>query len=437
MSSFGHPFHETPNFDALCNRGMRFTHAYSACTVCSPSRAAILTGQYPARTNLTDWIPGHEDPKAKLKIPNWHRQLDHQHITLPEALVEGGYRTGFFGKWHLIPIQTQRPAAHALGGFEEPQKQHSPILHGFDVNIGGREWGQPRGRGKYFYPFDMPGLEHGEEGEYLTDRLTEEAIGFIGKSSTKPFLLYMSYYSVHGPVMGKQADVAYFESNVSNESAPSTRKQKPAEYAAMHKAVDDSIGRIVEELQTAGELQNTIFIFTGDNGGDYHSACGGLRGYKGFGFEGGVRVPTCVVWPGVTQPGSLCKAPVVGTDFYPTILAMAGLPDRDEQHLDGEDLTPLLKQTGGLTRQSLFWHYPHYHRTKPYGAVRHGDWKLMEFFEDGQLMLFDLANDPNEERDLAQSKPTRASELLEELRAWRTEVGAQMPTPNSNVSDAG
>jgi arylsulfatase A-like enzyme len=425
MGAYGNQYHETPHFDALCARGMRFTTAYSACTVCSPSRAAILTGQYPGRTNLTDWIPGHRRPEAKLKIPDWKRFMDHSHTTLPEALQQAGYRTGFFGKWHLVPIEDQQR--------EQPETEHTPQDHGFDVNIGGREWGQPRGRGRYFYPFDMPGLEEGEEGEYLTDRLTDEAVQYLEESTSQPFLLYLSYYTVHSPVMAKPEDLQYFTDKPRDKEKTATGKTNPAAYAAMHKALDDSVGRVVAKLEALGQLDNTILVFTGDNGSDFNTSCGGLRGIKGLAFEGGVREPTCVVWPGVTEPGSVCDTPIIGTDFFPTLLAMAGLPQLPEQHLDGENLEPLLRQTGALQRDTLYWHYPHYHRTKPYGAIRQGDWKLIEFFEDGELLLFDLKNDPAEQHDLAATHPEKRQELLANLLAWRAEVGAQMPTERAPV----
>ena len=208
MSDYGNNYHETPNFDELCARGTKFTHAYSACTVCSPSRAAILTGQYPARLHLTDFIPGHPRPKGKLSVPNWSRKIDPSAPTLANSLQQHGYDTWFLGKWHLMPVyrdwsKEQSAAARA---------KHTPQVHGFDVNIGGREWGQPKGRGRYFYPFDMPGLREGHDGEYLTDRLTDEAIQLLDAKSDAPFLLYLSYYTVHTPVVGKPELADYFRS---------------------------------------------------------------------------------------------------------------------------------------------------------------------------------------------------------------------------------
>ncbi len=426
MGAFGSTVHETPHFDALCQRGMRFTNAYSACTVCSPSRAAILTGQYPGRINLTDYIPGQHRPKEPLKIPDWQKYLDHEHTTLAEALQQAGYRTGFFGKWHLTPVGRGRASTDEE--FKQLQASHTPLDHGFDVNVGGREWGQPKGRGKYFFPFDMPGLEDSAQGDYLTDRLTDEAVEYLGETGDQPFLLYMSYYSVHGPIMGKRDDIEHFEDQPDENWPTDMGRVNPAEYAAMHKSVDDSIGRIVAKLEALGQLENTAIFFTGDNGGNWNSACGGLREFKGFAFEGGVREPTCIVWPGVTQPGSVSDTPIIGTDFYPTMLAVAGLPQMPEQHLDGKNLEPLLTGSGDIDREALYWHYPHYHRTRPYGAIRQGDWKLIEFFEDERLMLFNLKEDPGEQHDLAQAQAAKTRALHDKLKAWRLDVDAQMPT---------
>lgn len=425
MGAYGNEYHETPEFDALCQQGMRFTSAYSACTVCSPSRAAIVTGRYPARLHLTDWIAGHKHPKAKLQVPDWKRQIDHSLVTLPEALKQAGYQTWFLGKWHLMPIYDEWSADKTA----QEQSAHTPQRHGFDVNVGGCEWGQPKGHGRYFYPFEMPGLEEGHEGEYLTDRLTDEALKLMDDAGDEPFLLYMSYYSVHTPIMGKPELTEYFAEKDGGERGEISKHQR-AEYAAMHKSVDQSVGRIMAKLDELGQRENTIVIFTGDNGGDWHQYCGDFRGRKGTAFEGGVREPTCIVWPGVVEPGSVSDVPVIGMDFYPTMLQMAGLDLMPAEHLDGVSLVPVLKGTGEVDRQELFWHYPHYHRTTPYSAIRRDNWRLIEFHEDGELMLFDLQSDPHEEHDLAKSRPQLAAELRDRLNTWRNEVDAQMPTPN-------
>lgn len=423
LGCFGSTFHETPNIDRLCAQGMKFTRAYSGCTVCSPSRAAILTGRAPARLHLTDWIAGHKKPFAKLSVPDWQMFIDQERVTLPEALkAEGGYISQFIGKWHLMPDPT--PALWP---------EHTPEKHGFDGNIAGREWGQPKGPGKYFFPWNMPNLDGGKPGDFLTDRVTDKAEEFLGSTGDKPFLLYMSYYEVHSPVMAKPEYVERFKTKLEGSPA-GTYAQTNVKYAGLVKSLDDSVGRIVEKLRAQGKLENTIFIFTSDNGSPAHINDGGLRGSKGTAFEGGTRVAAFVVWPGVTKPGSVCDVPIIGMDFYPTMLEMAGLPLKPNEHKDGTSLVPLLKQSGTLNREALYWHYPHYHIGNPYGAVQYKGWKLIEFFEDGELMLFDLENDPNEENNLAQSKPEKAAELLKKLQEWRVETGAQMMTPNPNYN---
>lgn len=418
---YGAEFYETPNIDKLAKDGMRFTNAYAACTVCSPSRAAILAGQYPARLHLTDWIAGHGRPNAKLKIPDWKKKIDHERVLLPEALKEVGYATAFFGKWHLMP------------NGQPDMKEHFPTDHGFDINIGGREWGQPKGPGKYFSPFGMPNLDDGKPGDYLTDKLTDEAVKFIdGTKRDQPFLLYFSYYTVHGPLMAPPELVKKYEKKAEGFENTKNEFLNPKR-AGMIESLDTSVGRLVAKLEELGISDDTLIILTGDNGGDYDSTTGGLRDYKALAHEGGVREPLIVKWPGKIATGSNCDEPVIGMDFYPTILDFAGLGLRPEEHKDGVSIAPLLTgKKQELERENLYWHYPHYHRTKPYGAVRHKDWKLIEFYEEGDLELFNLAEDPNETRNLVDSQPEKTKELLGMLNKWRTDVGAQMPTPNPN-----
>ncbi|YCM42292.1 sulfatase [Verrucomicrobiaceae bacterium 227] len=417
---YGANFYETPHIDKLAKDGMLFTNAYAACTVCSPSRAAVLSGCYPARLHLTDWIAGHKRNNAILNIPDWKMKLDHERVLLPEALKKAEYATAFFGKWHLMPIG------------QDDFEKHYPTDHGFDINIGGREWGQPKGPGKYFSPFGMPGLDDGKKGDFLTDKLTDAAVAFMDKKKDDPFLLYFSYYTLHGPIMApanlveKYTEKAKTFDNKKNENLNPKR-------AGMVEALDNSVGRIVAKLEELGIADNTVIILTGDNGGDYDNTTAGLRDYKGFSHEGGVREPFVAKWPGKIAPGSTCDEPVIGTDFYPTMLEMAGLPLTPEIHRDGVSILPLLDgSTKNLERDTLYWHYPHYHRTLPYGAIREGDWKLIEFFEEGTLELFNLKNDPNEKTDLAKKKPKKAQDLLKKLAAWRESVGAQMPTKNPN-----
>ncbi len=416
---YGARFHETPHIDRLAEQGMLFRNGYAACTVCSPSRAAIMTGCYPARLHLTDWIAGHNQPKAKLSIPDWSMRISHEQVTLPEAFKDAGYATAFLGKWHLMP--------NGQPDFDE----HYPTAHGFDINVGGREWGQPKGPGKYFSPFGMPNLDDGEPGDFLTDKLTDAAIEFLeARKSEQPFLLYFSYYTLHGPIMAPPELVEKYKTKAATFDNSKDEFLNPAR-AGMVEKLDDSVGRIMTKLEQMGIADNTVIILTGDNGGDHDKTTGGLRDFKGFSHEGGVREPFVVKWPGKTAVGSTCEEMVIGTDFYPTMLEMAGLPQRPEQHRDGVSIVPLL--TGAKTslpRETLYWHYPHYHRTKPYGAIRHGDWKLIEFFENGSLELFNLAADPRETQNLAETQPEKTQELLAMLQRWRTSVDAQIMTDN-------
>ncbi len=417
---YGAKFYETPNIDKLAAQGMRFTHAYSACTVCSPSRAAILTGCYPARIHLTDWIAGHKKPQARLKIPDWKMKIDHERILLPEALKEGGYATGFFGKWHLMP-----------DGAADFSK-HYPTDHGFDCNIGGREWGQPKGPGKYFAPFGMPNL-NGKPGEFLTDALTDQALAFMEKHApSTPFFLYLSYYTLHSPLMAPADLEAKYRKKAQGFDNRKKELLNP-QRAGMVECLDRSVGRIRAKLDELGLTENTIIILTGDNGGDHQEVTGGLSQFKGFSHEGGVRVPLIAQWSGKIPTATICEKPVIGTDFYPTILDLTGLPARPEQHADGLSISSLLRNpSASLSREAIYWHYPHYHRTNPYGAIRKGDWKLIEFFEDGSTELYDLKADPFEKNNLAKAEPERAESMRSDLVAWRKSVAAQMPTPNPN-----
>jgi len=418
LGCYGAKFHETPNIDKLASEGMRFTQGYSACTVCSPSRAAIITGQYPARLHLTDWISGHNYTNPKLLKPNWKKHIDHDQVTFPEVLQSNGYKTQFLGKWHLMPKE------------KLTYEQHFPQSHGFDSNIGGREWGQPKGRGRYFSPFDMPGLDDGEEGDYLTDKLTDAAVEFIHQSAEEPFLLYFSYYTVHGPIMAKPELRKKYTAKAEGYE-PTHTERVHSSYAGMVESLDQSVGRVLAKLEEKGIADNTIIIFTADNGGVEESSSGGLRKAKGFAYEGGTREPVIIKWPGHTTPGSTSNTPIIGTDFYPTILSMAGIPLLPEAHKDGLDISTILTgQTNELDRDALYWHYPHYHKTAPYGAIRKGDFKLIEFFEHNTLELYNLSNDPNEANNLFQTHPEKVQELYSQLKSWRTSVNAQMMTEN-------
>jgi arylsulfatase A-like enzyme len=413
----GSTFYETPNIDRLAHRGMRFTCAYAACPVCSPSRAAILAGKYPARLHLTDWLPGRTDRRSqKLLRPSIRQELPSEEITLAEALKPVGYATASLGKWHL-------------GG--EP---FYPEHQGFDLNIGGTETGSPPGG---YFRFQTPNLKARTDREYLTDRLTEEAVRFIQEHRDQPFFLYLAHYGVHIPLQAKPDIQARYRSKPRRESP-----QSNPIYAAMIQSVDEGVGNVLRALDDLKIADRSVVIFTSDNGGlsvregpnTPATSNGPLRAGKGYLYEGGIRVPLIIAGPGVVRPGSICDVPVSGQDLYPTILAMAGVSPAPGQVIDGESLLPLLKGDGALRREALYWHYPHYSNQggKPGGALRQGDLKLIEWYEDGRTELYDLMQDIGERHDLAAERPEQAARLRNQLARWRESVGAQMPKPNPN-----
>jgi arylsulfatase A-like enzyme len=410
LGCYGSRFHQTPHLDRLAREGLRFTDAYSACTVCSPTRAALLTGKSPARLHLTDWIEGHPAPKAKLLPPDWTRKLDPGESTVASRLKSAGYATASIGKWHLGEGTT-------------------PEQFGFDLNVAGDHRGQPP---RYFSPYGLPKLKDGPAGEFLTDRECSEALAFIEKNRAQPFFLYLPHYAVHTPLGGKPDVIAKYKSRTPDH-------QRNAVYAALLESVDDSVGRIRAQLDTLGIATNTVILFTSDNGGlvlggsERSTSNFPLRSGKGDVYEGGVRVPLLALWPGVTRPGSSSSTPVQTVDLYPTLLEIAGVEDVAGHDRDGLSLMPVM-QGKGLPSRSLYWHYPHYHPggATPYGAVRSGDWKLIQFYESGHLELYNLASDLGEQQDLANAIPEKANALAKELSDWRTRVGAQMPVPNTN-----
>jgi arylsulfatase A len=415
----GSTFYETPNIDRLAAAGMRFTNGYAACPVCSPTRASVLTGKYPARLHLTDWLPGRADrPSQKLLRPKFLQHLPLEEVTLAEALKPLGYVSASVGKWHL-------------GG-----PDYYPEKQGFDVNVGGCDKGSPP---SYFFPyknrtFNLPGLEEGREGEYLTDRLTAEAEKFLDKNRDRPFFLYLAHHAVHIPLQAKKDVVAKYREKV----RPGQGQDNPV-YAAMVESVDDSVGRVLKKLEELGVADRTVVFFTSDNGGlsvkeganTPATLNAPLRAGKGYLYEGGIREPLLVRWPGVTKAGSTCDVPVCSIDFYPTILEAAGAKG-GAGAVDGVSLVPLLRQAEAPRRDALYWHYPHYSNQggKPGGAVRQGRYKLIESYEDGNLELYDLREDVAEANDLARKLPEKTRELHRLLREWRTAVGAQMPAPN-------
>lgn len=419
LGCYGSTFYETPHIDKLAAGGMRLTNGYSACTVCSPTRAAVLTGKYPARLHITDWIAGHDRPFAKLKPPDWTQHLPLEEATIAEVFKSAGYATAHIGKWHL--------------GNEE----FWPTKQGFDINIGGNHRGQPP---SYFFPYErqdikLPGLNIGMRTEYLTDRLTEEAKQFITVNKNKPFFLYLPHYTVHTPLQAKEDLITKYQAK-SQPDAP----QKNATYAAMIESLDDGIGQIMTRLETLKLVENTIIIFTSDNGGLLSSTTNlGLRAGKGSAYEGGVRVPLIVSYPPAIKTSSVSDLPAMSIDLLPTLVDLAGLPEEESwPKWDGISLAPVLTQSADVKREALYWHYPHYHPggATPYSAVRAGDWRLVEFHEDGKTELFNLKDDPTETTDLAASRSDKRDELLTMLRDWRKQVGAQMPVSNPNHDPA-
>ena len=418
LSCYGSKFYETPHVDQLAKDGVRFANGYSACTVCSPTRAALLTGKYPARLHITDWIAGHDRPKAKLKIPDWQKFLPFEEITLAEQFKSAGYATASIGKWHLTP------------GLKEGDEAYYPEKHGFDVNVGGYARGQPP---SYIAPYKIPTLIEGPAGEFLTDREANEAVKFIEANKDKPFFIYLPHYAVHTPIAGKPEVVAKYKEKAAK--IPDL-KQKNATYAALVASVDDSLGTIRAALKRLKLEDNTIIVFTSDNGGlilrnDMATDNSPLRAGKGSAYEGGVRVPLIVFWPGVTKAGLVEASPAITVDLYPTLLEMTGVKPL-QSLVDGISLAPLLKSGAKPDRDAIFWHYPHYHPggATPYSAIRSGDFRLVHFYEDGRDELYDLANDVSESKDLAANEPVRAKALRTRLDAWLKSVDAQLPTTN-------
>jgi arylsulfatase A-like enzyme len=446
LGCYGSTFYETPNIDALARQSMKFTNAYAACPVCSPTRASIMTGKYPARLHLTDWIPGiqaMDNPETrKLIAPEFNQQLPLEETTIAEVL-SAGYTTAAIGKWHL------------------GQEPFYPEHQGFDVNVAGNDKGSPPG---YFSPYQRRewklNLDPGPRGEYLTDRLTDEALRFIEQNKRRPFFLYLSHYAVHKPIQSKQALTAKYEQKAADLPDPPVARFRRDEktitrqvqdyppYAGMVESVDDSVGRVLEKLTQLALDHNTIVIFFSDNGGlstqigrptTQRAAAAlvptanlPLRAGKGWLYEGGIREPLLIRWPGLTRPGSVCSEPVTSTDFFPTILEAAGLPPMPDLHKDGLSLVPLLKDAPALDRDAIYWHYPHYHPSghTPAAAVRARDYKLIEFYEDNRIELYDLARDPVEQHDLSAEMPEKAAELRQMLRNWQQSLDASMPIPN-------
>jgi arylsulfatase A-like enzyme len=486
LGCYGSRFHETPNIDRLAREGVRFTNAYAACHVSSPTRASILTGRYPARLGLTDWLPGRKNfPFQKLRnVASVQHLPVGRNLTFPAVMQANGYKTAIIGKWHL--------------GEDSASCQRQ----GFDFHIpSGWMKGWPA-KG-YFSPYNMPGLMDGPEGEYLTDRMTDEAIRFMTVNKDAPFLLYLSHYAVHDPVQGRPDLVKKYEQKLKKmvdgpgspfilEGNPddinplSTEKleallqehlfagfsvlpgrtvkikqhQDNVQFAAMVESLDENVGKVLGKLKELGLEENTIVIFFSDNGGMSAANFGNpnrvvqpenldkafstsnlpLRAGKGWLYEGGIRVPMIVKWPGQGAKNMVNDVPVISTDFFPTILYMIGLPEGNPV-CDGKSIVPLLKDKRHkkLENRPLFWHFPHYSNhgmQSPGGAVRSGDYKLLEYFENNSVQLFNLADDPGEKRDLSRTMPEKVVEMRKMLHEWRTRIGAKMMEPNPEFHPA-
>ncbi len=443
LGCFGSTFYETPHIDRLAATGMRFTDAYAACPVCSPTRASIMTGKYPARMNTTDWFGG---PKPHTVANHWTRHkpllpapfeenMALEEVTIAETLKEAGYQTFFAGKWHLGMTDAFWP-------------EHQ----GFDSNIGGWKKGSPSRPGLYFSPYGNPRLEDGPEGEHLPDRLADETIHFIDDHKDNPFLAYLSFYSVHTPLQSrddlkvkyqqKRETISPEEPIWGQEGERKVRLvQEHAVYAGMVEAMDQAVGKVLDHIDNLGLTDNTIVVFMSDNGGlstsEGHPTSNlPLRAGKGWLYEGGIREPMIIRAPGITAPGSTSPEPVTSTDFYPTILELAGLPQRPDQHIDGRSLVPLLQGGLNIDRDAIFWHYPHYGNQggAPGAAIRNGDWKLIEFFEDNHLELYNLKDDIGEQNNMAEMHPEIVKELREKLHAWQKDVDARFPSPNPDAA---
>lgn len=425
-------FYETPNIDRLANSGTRFTNGYAANPVCSPTRYSILTGKYPSRVDATNFFAGKRAGRFLPAVLNDRMPLDEW--TLAEAAKAAGYSTFFAGKWHLGPTE-----------------EFWPENQGFDVNAGGHRAGGPFKAGKYFSPYANPRLQDGPQGEHLTARLADETVRFIRNHQKQPFLAYLSFYSVHTPLMAPRELVAKYQEKAKRlglsdvdifgdveQVWPNAKKrqvrtaQTHATYAAMVESMDAAVGKVLAALDDLQLAENTIVCLTSDNGGLSTSEGSPtsnlpLRGGKGWIYEGGIREAFMIRAPGVTKAGVVCDVPVMTIDFYPTLLELCSIPANKQQQVDGESLVPLLRDVRQTKRQSLFWHYPHYSNQGgfPGGAVRSGNWKLIERYEDGRKHLYNLAEDIGEQNDVAHQNPEIVKQMTSDLHSWYQEVDAK------------
>ena len=433
LGCYGSSFYETPNIDKLAKDGARFTDAYAACPVCSPTRASILTGQWPQRSGITDYIGAPATPEAwkrntKLLPAPYAERLELNAPTLAKLMKGAGYATFFAGKWHL-----------GSEGFW-PENQ------GFDINMGGIDRGGPYGGNKYFSPYGNPRLPDGPAGEHLPDRLASEAVKFIETNKAKPFFAYFSFYSVHTPLMAREdlrkkyeakAKRLGLEEKWGREGERDVRLvQSHAVYAGMVEAMDQAVGKVLAKLDELGLREKTLVVFTSDNGGlstseGWPTSNLPLRGGKGWMYEGGIREPLIVRWPAAVKAGSVIKTPVSSPDFYPTLLDISGADVTKSSVMDGVSLVPVL-QGKEMKERALFWHYPHYGNQggAPAAAIRRGEYKLIEWFEGDRVELFNVVADLGEQQDLAAQQPELVKKLRDELHAWQKQVGAKFPKSN-------
>ncbi len=438
LGCYGSTFYESPNIDKLAQSAIKFTDAYAAGSVCSPTRAALMTGKHPARIGITDWIPGRGDKGHKLKTPPILDQLPLEEYTMAEAFRDNGYSTFFAGKWHLGD----------KGFFPEDQ--------GFDINIGGNHTGSPRGG--YYSPYKNPQLPDGPKGEYLTDRLASETIKFIENNrkskDKKPFFAYLSFYAVHSPIQGcnryveklrekaKNLPAAPDSGYVKERDAYTKTQQNNPRYASMVYAMDENVGRVIAKLKELGVYDNTIIVFTSDNGGlstlyrqGAPTSLYPLRAGKGWCYEGGIRIPLIIKPTANKNKAEVVSQPVVSMDLYPTLIDLAGLKPVKDQYVDGIDLVPAMEGKK-LKRDALFWHYPHYHGSgwTPGAAIKKGDWKLIEFYEYDETELYNTQNDISEKNNLIKTYPEKADSLKNLLREKQKEVGAKFPVLKNTIN---
>ena len=434
LSNEGSAFYESPHIDRIAHEGMKFTRGYATCQVCSPSRASILTGKYPPNHGITTWIgDASGEPWRKrgrydsLLPPEYEHNLRHSEITLAEAMKNAGYTTFFAGKWHL------------------GSKGSWPTDHGFDLNKGGWDVGSPRGG--FFSPWQNPNLNSGPAGESLTRRLGQETAGFIEANKNQPFLAYLSFYTVHGPIQTTEALWKKYRDKAEKIGMTKERflfdrrlnvrqVQDCPIYAGMIELLDQSIGIVLDKLDEHGLNENTIICFTSDNGGvssgdAYATSNLPLRGGKGRQWEGGIREPFYIKAPGIAKAGSKCATPVNGIDWYPTLLELCGIEVPKKQKVDGVSLVPLLKGEE-IQKRPLFWHYPHYGNQggEPSSIIMEGKWKLIHYHEDGRDELYDLNKDIGEQNDLIESEKERAQKMRQRLDDWLKKTKATLPTPD-------